>query len=345
MPYAHSFAEQQVDDAAARDAWAARVLLAIFAVAFAQQHPSSTAAELALGAAIVAGLAGVATATAAAPAAYRRWRRPALAALRLLATAGAVLSVDLPRHVPGDLASVGTRGALQGWLHFGFAQLLGVSGVVHLLLTALGFGPLPPLEHAAVQLLAAGLIASANTRSCSSEFARHPDSVARMETSYAWLEPLIVYVEPLLLLAGVRPGHPLHNCYAGEARCVCKLVRSCALLRGARVTPPPPPHTHPAAVLAALQLWVGVLLPVALVVHIQGCSYISHLRHVQRRRRVVLPRQHAVQRWWTLEWQYLAAARAAAVMGADSVCVLESLCLFVVVTLQLSALHSLILVG
>ena len=192
------------------------LFLCVYVLALLRHASDSSASELVVGAVICASLSALLALLALAPRAYARCRRPAIAYVRILLSGVAVLAVDLPRMLPGDVAEVAARSGVQAWLHFAFCTLV-CSGASHLVNVAVGV-PLPPLEHVATQLASAAVVAGANTRLCTSEFSLHPHTAARMATAYTWLGPLIVYVEPLLLLAGVRPGHPHLKCHAGEAQ-------------------------------------------------------------------------------------------------------------------------------
>ena len=89
--------------------------------------------------------------------------------------------------------------------------------------------------------------------------------------------------------------------------------------------------------MAAAQLWVGVVLPTALVLIGQGKSYLAHMR--ERERSPHPPPARCAQPWCA-EWQYALNSKAMHDLESDPLQLNQCVRMAAVVTLQLWQLHA-----
>ncbi|KAL4448631.1 hypothetical protein ABPG75_005850 [Micractinium tetrahymenae] len=205
-----------------------------------------------------------------APQSWRRWRVPGVVVCRLAALPlAAAVSLRAtapfqPLHASVPAQADAAAGP-SGLLYLLFSTAYG-SGAIVLALGAIGLR-LPPLPSALLQAAGAAAMAATNPLHCASSYVRHPQAAAGMGMLYRWLEPLIAPLEPLLWLAGVGDAH-------SQRRCLC--------------------------VLAALQFWGGLALPLLLVLLAEARSYRAHRR--ARLHTVLLRRrqeERSAARYWT----------------------------------------------
>lgn len=108
---------------------------------------------------------------------------------------------------------------------------------------------------------------------------------------YRWLEPLIAPLEPLLWLTGVGASHPQRRCVCGEPSFPAAQAAAMSRAGAGGASRPPTRIAHPAprpsrpadAVLAALQFWGGLALPLLVALLAEARAFRAYRRAALRR--------------------------------------------------------------
>lgn len=189
--------------------------------------------------------------------AYRRWRTPIV----LLVRAGLAVQLAAVDHLR-LLKGIAPLWDSNRWAGAGPVLDMAVKAGVLGLGQASWILELPPMTGAALQLASVVLLASTNSSVCAGPYMADPRSQALVAAAFRLLQPAVAVLEPLLQITGVGRHHPCRQC-------IC--------------------------VMAALQFWGALVVPVLLCWHRQVAAYMPWRRQQRQLWRQAVQQQLSQQ--------------------------------------------------